>query len=268
MRIEQLLLVACAMAGGSAAACVEQSPVSPAAPTLVVHAVLDASARDQYVIVQYTDGLVSHQQEVTGAVVSITAPDGQVLTGTETRDTTLFATQRYMPRVGTVYRVALGESGVRLVAGGTYHLRVVAFNNGVEVTGTTTIPGLPGAVSTTPQPREFLRARDTLALAWPRVALARSYEVSVATSEGGAYAAFADTAMSLPGTLFGERAGAVFVAGLRHEVAVSAVDINYYDYFRRGSNNLTGLGPLNHLTGGVGLFGSMARVETLLLDVR
>lgn len=267
MRIEPVFLGLCALTCGGAGACVEQSPVSVAAPTLVVHAVLDASAREQYVIVQSTDGIVSHQREVTGAFVTITAPDGQVLAGMETRDTTLFATRRYMPRVGTVYRVALGSSGVRLVAGGTYHLRVVAPISGAEVTGITTMPALADAVPAA-QPREFLRSRDTLVLAWPPVELAGRYEVSVSTAVGGTYSTFADTAISLPGTLLGGSAGGVFVAGLRHQVTVNAVDINYYDYFRRGSNSLTGLGPLSRLAGGVGVFGSVARVETLILDVR
>lgn len=262
------MLVTCALTGVSTTACVEQSPVSPAAPFLVVHAVLDGSARDQYVIVQHTDGILSHQREVTGALVTITTPDGLVITGAATRDTARFATLGFMPRVGTVYRFAFEDHGAHLVAGGTYHLRVVAPGNGGEVTGATTMPGMTDSLSAAPQPREFVRARDTLALSWPRGAWAKGYEVSVLSSAGGAYSAFADTAISLPGTLLGVSAGGVFVAGLQHQVTVNAVDINYYDYFRRGSNNLTGLGPLNHLTGGVGVFGSVARVQSLLLDVR
>lgn len=260
--------IALALAGVVCAACVEQSPVSPNAPTLVVHAVLDGAAAAQFVVVQYTDGLLSHQRAVTGAVVTITAPDGHVFTGTETLDTTVVAASKDVPQVGTVYRVALGQEGTTLVPGGTYTLRVATPSGSAAVTGRTTIPFATSSVPEMPGSLAFDRVRDTLALAWSPIPSTAAYEVSVKAFDGDLYMTFADTALALPGMLLHGTGRAVFKSGLRHQVVVSAVDVNYYDYFRRGSNTLTGLGPINHLSGGVGVFGSMARVKSMALDVR
>lgn len=260
---------ACAFAPWTTA-CVEQNPVSATASTLVVHAVLDASMREQFVVVQYTDGVVAAQRPVTGARVTITTPSGLMMQAREVRDSTQYQTRGIIPRVHIVYRLSLDEYGVTLDAGGTYTLQVTVPGRG-EVTGTTTVPSTVRAGQVAMDSlgtRTLMRDRDTLAISWRRVALARAYELSVALPGPTRFARFADTVIALPGTLRDANAGVVFRAGSRQAVTISAVDANYYDYFRLGSDELAGIGPIVRLRGGVGVFGAIAPITSLLVDVR
>src|SRR6185312_5961761 len=90
-------------------ACIDVTPVSPDANTLVVHAVLDPSVRHQIIVVQTTTGAVAVQRQVTGAVVTIATPDGRTLTAVERRDTAAVGGFGPFPRVTTIYDVDAGE---------------------------------------------------------------------------------------------------------------------------------------------------------------
>ena len=50
--------------------------------------------------------------------------------------------------------------------------------------------------------------------------------------------------------------------------AVLTVDSNYFDFVRSGSDPITGRGFLNHLEGGIGVFGSVAPYRYTLRVVR
>jgi hypothetical protein len=120
-------------------ACVEDTPVTPAAHDLIVHAILDAGARDQYVIVQSTDGSFAGQVAVAGATVTMTLPNGATVAAGEEADSNVAQGVQKQPVISPVYHFALDRLGISLVPGGTYQLRV-AVPDGRVVTGRTTIP--------------------------------------------------------------------------------------------------------------------------------
>ncbi|MEP6622702.1 MAG: hypothetical protein ABJE47_25495, partial [bacterium] len=224
----------------------EQSVVSPSASTLIVHAVLDANQRDQYIVLQGTNGLVSEQAEVPNALVTITDPDGRVMTAEEVRDDTLFATKGGQKRLSTAYHISLDRYNATLVPGATYTLRIVA-PSGTVISGSTVIPAgaaIPPGTSTT-EPFDFLH--DTLTLSWPSVRYARSYQVNI-SSTFSLFTEFADSSVAIPG--FAYHGGSEpFVPGLLNHVTVLAVDLNYYDYYRLNSEFFAGKGALTHLDG-------------------
>jgi len=164
----------------------------------------------------------------------------------------------------SAYRVSLDRYNTALVAGGTYQLHVTV-PDGRIVTGTTTIPNIdvPAIV---PVSQTLDRLHDTLALAWPSRVGVRVYEVYVASSRS-TFSAFVDTSIVLPGTAHNASGGLAFIAGLTHQVVVNAVDDNYYDYYRRGSDPFTGSGIINHLQGGIGVFGSVVRIAFRTVSV-
>lgn len=249
-------------------ACVESTPVSPSANVLVVHAILDRDSREQYVIVQRTMGIVTYQEAVTGAEVTLTTPEGTMLRGEEVRDSMRYLTPGYQPRVHTVYRISLDKYGVTLASGKRYRLRVRAPNSADEVTGETTIPPSQRLPRDSTAVWDFVRARDTVRLAWPQGLSSQRFEVTVVNGNGRRFSQFADSSLAIPGTSTTNGTTGIFAALGWYEVAVHAIDQNYYDYYRRSSDDLTGNGPIMHLQGGVGLFGAVARVDTRVLNVR
>jgi hypothetical protein len=257
----------------------ELGQVTVAAPRaqLVVHSVLNPGARTQWVLVERTlTGTVTIPEDarfdpndpirsgsgvpVSGAIVTVTGADGLVLRGVEERAPTT--------RLGTgVYRLDL-PNAAHLRPGERYTLRVQAADGGV-VTGSTRIPSVaPVAAPTTTE--RFDRERDTVVLRWGGVPDARSYALRV-DSPYGPFFLFVDSlSMRLPGSLrnlFGDRLPRVFVPGFQQDVTVSAIDTNYFDYYRSRNDPFTGSGIINRLEGGIGLFGSVVNVVARSLDV-
>jgi hypothetical protein len=253
--------VICASAG-----CVQEEIIQPHADAVLVHAVLDMDARDQFVIVQSTTGALDGQRAVSGATVTITAPDGRVLVADEIRDTVRSAPFD-PPPISPLYRISLDRFGVTLVGGGTYRLKVV-LPGAREVSGVTTLPAFPPVKTVTTTPQVFVAARDTLTLAWPRVTNAHSYEINVSTSSQVTFSMFTDTSVALTRASLGDNGARPFWSGQQQQVVVNAVDVNYYDYYRRSSDLITGSGVVNHLEGATGVFGSIVRVSSRVLDVR
>jgi FtsP/CotA-like multicopper oxidase with cupredoxin domain len=221
---------------------------------------------DQYVLVQQTLGTAKSQTPLAGARVTLSLPDGSTLTADELRDTVIATARFDQPRITSVYRFALAAHGVSLMPGAEYELRVVA-PDGSVVSGRATIPGAP--TTSTAADTVFLeRSRDTLSLSWPRVSPARRYEV-VVIAPTSTFSVFADTAVTLPGTATDEALGPpAFVPGATQQLLVSAVDQNYYDYYRRDSDFYTGTGLISHLNGGLGLFGAVTLVTARIVVVR
>jgi Domain of unknown function (DUF4249) len=258
--------VSAGLAAVCLAACVEDTAVTPTAHALLVHAVLDAGARDQWVIVQATDGSFAGQIAVAGATVIMTLPNGATVVAAEERDGNVAEGMQQQPVVSPVYHFALDRLGIALVPGRTYQLRVVV-PDGRAVTGRTTIPNaIP--VSVGRDTTAFDWRHDTLTADLARVPGAARYETNIAFASGGSLSSvFSDTAVSIPGTLSVFSLVANSGAGASARVVISAVDSAYYAYYRRSADPLTGIGTDGNLTGALGVFGAVVAVKRFALIV-
>ncbi|HEV7993027.1 MAG TPA: hypothetical protein VGP25_14470 [Gemmatimonadaceae bacterium] len=250
--------------------------IQPTESQLATHGVLSATAPTQVVLVERTrNGTVQSiappfDLEVplvtdegiaeTGAIVSLTTPSGA----------TLFAREDY-PANGDgsgrgVYRFFL--PGSTLDRNGTYKLSILT-SKGERVNAETAVPGGTAVFAPDP-PRTFDRAADAASIEWPAAQGARSYYVRIETPFGPR-AFFTDsTRVRLPGELRNvdlKTLRHVFVPGFPQTVTVSAVDSNFYDWYRTHNDPLSGEGLANRVTLGFGFFGSLVRLRFLELDV-
>jgi hypothetical protein len=258
-------------------------PVMPS--VLVIHGALTRSATTQTVLVERTltgefaaprvfpgEGLrplngVSADEPILSdggiperdATTELITPAGQTIVGREV------SSLRLDGHGAGVYQFAL--SGASLVAGGRYQLRVTT-RRGEVVTAETIVP-VASAVLSGPTVN-FDRARDTLAIAWPAVDQAESYQVRIETPFEP-WTGFTDsTRISLTGTLRrlgGDDLGHVFIPGFRQVVTVSAIDANLRDYYRTSNNSFTGSGLISRVSGGLGVFGSLVTVSRRTVNV-
>jgi hypothetical protein len=249
--------------------CVNLEDPAPSQTTrLVVHGILDTQSSRQTVLVYRArtglpsaveDDGISEDEPIANAQVSITDPDG----------TTWFA-GRFLTQSGEccipgIYIFPRSPTGGLVVTpGGTYTLRIRT-PAGEEVTGTTTVPR--AAPVATNSPIIFFPRRDTLRLAWPRVPGAASYEVLILSHFDREYRAFADSSFTLAGTALTLAGDEIFSSGDDAVVVVSAVDANYYDYYRSQSDPFAGAAP-SHLTGAMGVFGSIEPILQMQLRIR
>jgi hypothetical protein len=250
------------------AGCSETTYVQTAPSQVVVHAVLDKSKRDQLILLERTravppgpQGGTAGQFEppILGAQITITAPNGLVMVAREDRLTdSLHATRG-------LYRLSLDEYGATLVQGRQYVLHIRT-DLGEEISGSTTIPG--GAAATASPPEPFNRSTDTLRLSWQRVSDAQSYEVRIQyDNPASPYFVFADSSISIPGLSRTLNDDVIFFPKSNADVLVSAVDANYYEYYRSVSDPFLGAPP-SHLTGAVGVFGSLVPLTVRHLTVQ
>ena len=199
----------------------------------------------------------------------------------ERRDTTAVTGFVPFPAVTTIYDVDVGGGG--LIPGGTYQLRVVA-PDGRTVTGRTTIPNAVSSTAAAPT-QSIDRNLDTVSLQWARVA-ARGAIRSSFVRPASTYSLFAaDTSVALPGTaqdVSGPSLSActdreqpttqcvyVRVRERAHvQLAVIAVDENYFGYYHRTSDFFSATGLVMHLDGGIGVFGSVVIVATRTIVVK
>jgi hypothetical protein len=269
LRSERVLLAAvCALTLVSACE-IEKIGIAQSEALVAMHGVLSATAPTQVVLLERTrngsiqfvappfdleDPLVSDEGVAeTGAQVSMITPGGQTLVAVEdniTRD----------DRKGAgIYRFSL--PGSALVRGGSYRLSVRTAK-GALITAETSVPG--GAAANVAEARTFDRSRDTLALQWSAVPGARSYFVRVETPFGPRSFFTDSTRVRLTGELRNADLRTlphVFVPGFPEAVTVSAVDSNFYDWYRSQNDPLTGSGLVNRVRGGLGVFGSLVRLR-------
>ena len=247
------------------------------ASTVVVHAVLNPSFRTQVVLVERTltgaltvrdtgfdanDPIVSAGGiPVSGAAVEILDSTGLSYPGIEERT---IATDS--GKGAGVYRVAL--PGSSLVFGARYQLRVRT-TSGEQLTAFARLPraivrGLGGLT------RTFNRDRDTLLLAWAAADAARTYAVRI-ESPFGPFFFFTDrTRIRLTGdlrNLFAKDLPRALIPGFRQGIVVTAVDSNFYDYYRTNNDPFTGSGIISRVAGGGGLFGAVVELRTGTLAV-
>ena len=246
-----------------------EQPLPPGERQVVVHAILDPSQRYQLVNLSMTDGTVQGPDDVFGADVRITTPDGTELTA---RQDTIRDQNGKFVYTRPLYRIDLQTLGVALQPGGTYQLRVQTAAGDV-ITGETTIPTADPAPL--PAPVSFVRQRDTLRLSWPPVAGARTYEAQVWTVQSNyyfarlEYTAFFDSTLTLAGTAKTWNDNDVFPANQSATVRVTvyAVDDNYYQYYRLLGDPYIGAAP-SRLQGGVGVFGAVVPVAQRQLTIK
>jgi hypothetical protein len=236
---------------------------------VALHGVLSASAPTQVVLLERTrngsirpyappfdlgDPVVSDEGVAeSDALVVLTTPSGQTLVAREDIST------RSDAKGAGIYRFSL--DGAALERGGSYRLSVRT-TKGESLVAETTVPG--GVPASAADSRLFDRARDTVTLQWPGTAGARSYLVRIETPFGPRAFFTESTHVRLPGDLRNvdqRQLVRVFIPGFPQAVTVSAVDSNYYDWYRTQNDALTGMGLINRVRGGMGVFGSLVRLR-------
>ena len=254
-------------------------PVAPPSARPIVHAVLNPGAASYAVLVEeMLTGRVDIDTDVpfvesdpirTGSGVPING--AQVVIFNVFGDSAIGA-EEFSTEGGTgVYRFSnafnpASSNSLLITAGATYRLKVTT-PAGAVVTGSTTVPeGLDTAAFIF---RQFNRDNDTLFLDWPHVQGAKTYLIRVNTPRGPYHIFTESTYIRLPGSLrdfFSERLPSVFVPGFDQTIQVSAIETNFYDYYRSQNNPFTGSGLINHLEGGTGLFGAIVTQRMLAVE--
>jgi hypothetical protein len=258
--VSKRLLFSTALGATLLVACRDlEDPTSATATQLVVHSVLDPTAGSTAVLIarartgtQTTAaGTFSDDEPVTGATVSVREPNGTLEVFQEQSD----ARGVYLyPR-----------SGLDPLLPGTSYTVLIHTAQGEDVIGSTTIPA-PPMMATIPV-QGFDRRRDTLRFSWPRVPGARSYELVIRSRRTERYRTFTDTSLVLPGTALTVNGDTIFPPGRLLDVMLTAVDVNYYEYYRAQSDPFAGASP-THLSGAVGVFGSIVPIVVTQLQVR
>jgi hypothetical protein len=255
---------------------IEKVGIQPTESQLATHGVLSATAPSQVVLLERTrNGTVQSiappfDLEVplvtdegiaeTGAIVTLTTPSGATLVAREDYPANDDGSGR------GVYRFFL--PGSTLERNGAYKLSVLT-SKGEVIKGETVVPGGTAVYAADPA-RTFDRALDVAQLEWPAAAGARSYYVRIETPFGPR-AFFTDsTRVRLPGELRNvdlKTLRHVFVPGFPQTITVSAVDSNFYDWYRTHNDALSGEGLSNRVTGAFGFFGALVRLRFQKLDV-
>ena len=250
---------------GATACEIEKVGIPRTESRVALHGVLSASASSQVVLLERTrtgsvasfdlgDPYFTAEVAETDATVTLTTPGGQVLVAVE--DKTL---PENKGQGSGIYRFAL--PGGSLERSAAYRLSVVTAG-GDALSAETSVPG--GVVASAAEQLVFDRGRDTVTLEWPESPGARSYFVRIETPFGPR-AFFTDsTRVRLTGELRNADVTSlphVFIPGFPQSVTVSAVDSNYYDWFRTHNNRLSGTGVITRVSGGIGVLGSIVRLR-------
>ena len=256
----------------------DERVVAPTASRVIVHSVLNPFASDYKVLVEeLLTGRVDVDPDIpfrefdpigTGSGVPI--GDARVVIYNESGDSAVALEDVLVTRSTGMYRFQnsadAAESSLLLVPGATYRLKVTT-PAGDVVTGTTTIPSAFAESGVAVGP--FNRETDTLNLEWQSAEKERTYLIRV-NSPRGPYHMFTDSqTIRLPGSLrdfFADNLPPVFVAGFDQILQVSAIDTNFYDYYRSSNNPFSGTGLINRLVGGTGLFGSLVPLKTITVN--
>ena len=254
-----------------ATACeIEEVAVPRTDSRVALHGVLSATASEQFVLLERTRSgsaasfdlvgtLVSDGLAETDAIVELILPNGQTVAAVEDK-----TRPENKGQGGGVYRFAL--QGAALQRNATYQLSVQTAA-GELLAASTSVPG--GLEAQVAESRRFDRARDTMTIAWPAAPGARSYLVRIETPYGPRSFFTDSTWVRLAGSLRNSDVRSlprVFIPGFPQAVTISAVDSNYYDWYRTHNERLSGTGLINRVNGGIGVFGSLVRLR--FLDVR
>ena len=237
---------------------------------MALHGVLSATASDQVVLLERTRSGSVASFDLVGtevsdglaevdAIVELTLPNGQTIAAVEDK-----ARPANKGQGGGIYRFAL--PGAALQRNASYQLSVRTAT-GERLAASTALPS--GAEAQVAEARRFDRASDTMTIAWPAAPGARSYLVRIETPYGPRSFFTDSTWVRLAGSLRNSDVISlprVFIPGFPQAVTISAVDSNYYDWYRTHNERLSGTGLINRVDGGMGVFGSLVRLK--FLDVR
>jgi hypothetical protein len=242
--------------------------IPPADPQIVVHAVLNPSLAEQVVLLEesltgkarpdsttYDAGdpvATSGGIPISGATVQLTDETGAVYSGTERKNGS--------ESTGVYVVPIAAQPGMR------YHLTVNAL--GKIVTGSTVVPVATLAGAATPV--AFNRDRDTAKVSMPEAQFARGYLLRVDAAFSAFYVVTTDREASITGdtrNLTADNLPRLFFPGFEQALTVAAVDTNLYDYYRSANDPFSGVGLIDHLQGGLGVFGSVAVIDRRVLQV-
>ena len=265
--------VASALLAAASACEFDRTTVPQGVDGLVVHAVLNPTTLEQQVLVERTltgrvdvrdDGAYDPANPIaTGGGVPVENASVHLFseTGTSARALQKGVSVPGGPPRGTglyVFRNLRSTAGdaIEIVPGRSYRLEV-RDEQGRLVTGTTRVPKQATIEMRLPVP--FNRDTDTLRLDWQPVEHAKQYALRLETPFGPFFL-FTDTAkVEIAGSLrnfLTDNLGRAFVPGFDQELIVGAVDANFFDYYRSGSDPFTGSGLITSLQGGTGFFGA------------
>jgi len=264
-------------------------------PMVVVHAIIRPDKARQWILVEQTlTGAASAADTlemvipgdapllpITGAFVSVTnanMPDDPC-------GETMFSETPIDPELARSLGLYWGPRDCPTMRpGDTLALRIETADGHV-VTGRTEVVGVEGmvlrvngdSIVVPGPPLLFNRDADTLeAEVFPSVGRAIQVEIAHPDSLNALEPVFFmlvdSTAMTVPwdminffeefleedeDTTSSDAPSSVFVAGKQHTVTVALMDDNVFDYERTGNMQLSGRGFVNHLVGGIGVFGSL-----------
>ncbi|MFN2397426.1 MAG: hypothetical protein ABR543_02095 [Gemmatimonadaceae bacterium] len=156
----------------------------------------------------------------------------------------------------------------QIVRGLRYYLRVVD-PTGIVVTGATTVPDALTS-GTLIRTHSLDPERETLTFDLDTARLHSRYFIQIETPYGPFFLFTDRPHVNIPGTIRNHLVRGhppVFVPGFRQSVQASAVDTNFFDYYRSRYDPLSTTGPISHLVGGTGLFGSVLRLSALFVEV-
>ncbi len=270
------------------AACLEldEITVPQTRPVVVVHSVIAVGEPMQFVILEESLTGRSSPQYSLGPVPPAPAGEGRPIGGALVTLTHHGAGSCDQPTVVLQERPPVEIGGIGVVRSGTYvtdELCSLAPGDRVDlrvetpagdvVTGTTVIPGARSIDIRTRNGSgtdfAFDRTTDSI---WvdvdPISARALAFELGrdplrTPDAYGGSHFTLVTDTMSMvfAGDLRSfedtDEGEAVFRPGSYMIVTAAVADTNYYDFARSFSNPFTGRGFINHLQGGVGVFGSV-----------
>jgi hypothetical protein len=269
-------IVGCTLLALLLAGCeIEKVSIPRTDSRVALHSVLSATAATQVVLLERTRTgsvmVVGSQFDTpdpiftdpgiteSNAFIRLITPDGRTLIGREDN------TVRSDGKGFGVYRFDV--PGWTLVRGAPYKLLVQTVA-GENLSAETSVPS--GTAADVARSLTFDRSRDTALVEWTAAAGARSYFVRIETPFGPR-AFFTDSSrVRLTGDLRNVDTDAlrhVFIPGFPQSVTVSAVDSNYYDWYRSHNDAISGAGLVNRVQGGLGVFGSLVRLRYEALDV-
>ena len=236
-------------------------------PELVVHAILNPTFQTQTILLE--ESLTGKQTgnakfdpnnpivtsggvPITNAVVEITAPNGTSYT--------------FVERKVSGQSTGIYTQQMQVDPGSRYNLKITAL--GKTLTGSTLVPKSNPPVGTPVV--TFNRDHQSVNLPITDVSLARAYWVRIEAPVAAFSVFTTDQEVAISGevrNIFTDDLLRVFFPGFQQTMTVAAVDTNLFDYYRSGNDPFSGTGLINHLQGGLGLFGSIALVERRTLDV-
>lgn len=253
----------------------DKTPIAPTTPQIALEGVLNPSASSQVVLLERTraglvyvisppndtEDPVTSDEGIpeTGATVTLLTPNGRAIPATEDSDVNGGKGQG-------VYRIPL--SGDSLVRNQPYHLRVQTVG-GQTLIAVTSVPDGIATRNGIVYPA-FDRLHDVFSTSWTASATAKSYFVRVDTPFGPRQFFTQSTSLELPGMLRNadvQELPHLFFPGFAQTVSISAVDSNYYDWFRTHNDVISGEGLIDRIEGGVGVFGSLVLLQLNNLQV-